>query len=146
MLYPATTSAMRSRSASVCWTCFSSSIFCTSGSFAGPVGPRTVDVLRGLGTLLLLVDGLAVLDAFEQLRRRVGGECEQAGGEEQGSGHVTCALGERDEGLVLGAGVVGAGADDLAVDALLDHVRAQPEVRAITKSGVNIAVGTPIMW
>jgi hypothetical protein len=44
---------------------------------------------------------------------------------------------------LLGAGVIGARADDLAVDALLDHVRAQPVVRAITNKGVNIAVGTP---
>jgi hypothetical protein len=48
--------------------------------------------------------------------------------------------------LVFGAGVVGAGANDLAVDALLDHVGDQPEVRAITNSGVNMSVGTPIMW
>src|SRR5690606_18580948 len=34
------------------------------------------------------------------------------------------ALVERHEDLVFGAGVVRAGADDLAVDALLDHVRA----------------------
>jgi hypothetical protein len=47
---------------------------------------------------------------------------------------------------IIGAGVVGARADDLAVDALLDHVRGPALVREITNSGVNMAVGTPIMW
>jgi hypothetical protein len=36
-------------------------------------------------------------------------------------------------------------ADDLAVLALLDHVRRPAGVREMTNSGVNIAVGTPIM-
>jgi hypothetical protein len=56
------------------------------------------------------------------------------------------ALVDRHELQVFRTDVVGARADDLVVDALLDDVRAQPEVRAITNSGVNIAVGTPIMW
>ena len=51
----------------------------------------------------------------------------------------------RYEFQILGANVVGARPDDLVIDALLDHVRAQPLVREMTNSGVNIAVGTPIM-
>jgi hypothetical protein len=42
--------------------------------------------------------------------------------------------------------VIGARADDLAVLALFDHVRAPAVVRAMTNSGVNIGVGMPIMW
>ena len=55
------------------------------------------------------------------------------------------ALRQRHELQILRPHVIGARADDLVVDALLDHVRRPAEVREITNSGVNIAVGTPIM-
>lgn len=57
---------------------------------------------------------------------------------------MVTAGGERHPGEVFGASVIGGRANDLIVLALLDDMRAQPLVRAMTNSGVNIAVGTPI--
>ena len=44
------------------------------------------------------------------------------------------------------AGVVGGRTDDLAVDPLLDHMRAPAGGARDDEDGVNMAVGTPSMW
>ena len=52
---------------------------------------------------------------------------------------------DRHQDPILGADVIGAGTDDLAVERCSMTCAAQPVMRAMTNSGVNIGVGTPIM-